>query len=281
MDDITITNLQLPDMVLPVELASREQWNPGRDDGEFLFRADSKGFFAAVKGNQVLGTIASVKYENNTGFIGLHIVLPEHRNKGVGENLLKTAVDKSKDLDIGINCKPDQIKYYERFGFKPAFKIYCYEGIADGNFRMSPEITSPFTLPFDLLYDYCRNTFPYERKTFTSYWLNQPKSLLLCKYENEKIKGFGLFKPCINGYKLSPLISDDPGSAEEILTALQSHFPLGTPYYLYIPEPNIESNLLVEKFKMKKVSEIERMYLNNEHNILLNNVYSFFNLEVG
>ena len=103
---------------------------------------------------------------------------------------------------------------YEKFGFASAYKIISYEGFADGKFSMPKNISSPLMLPFDDLYEYYKKIFPYERKVFVSYWLNQPKSLLLGKNENEEYKGVGLFKPCRKGYRLSPLISDDIQSAE-------------------------------------------------------------------
>ena len=150
-----------------------------------------------------------------------------------------------------------------------------------GSLKRPENIVSPLMLEFDEFYEYYRKVFPYERKAFTSYWINQPKSLLLSKYEDNEYKGVGLFKPCRKGYKLSPLISDDPQSAEEILIALASHFESGTPFYLNIPEPNKDAVALAEKLNLKKVDERIRMYTQKEHDILLKNTYSFTSLEIG
>ena len=171
--------------------------------------------------------------------------------------------------------------FYEEFGFKPAYKIISYEGVSDGEFNMPENIVSPLMLEFDEFYEYYRKVFPYERKVFASLWVNQPKSLLIGKYEDNEYKGVGLFKPCRKGHKLSPLISDDPQSAEEILIALASHFEAGTLYYLDVPEPNKDAIALAEKLNLKKVDERIRMYTHQEHNILLNNTYSFTSLEIG
>ena len=74
MPDSIIRNLMLNEMYVADELAAIDGRNPGLNDGEFLFKADNNGFFAAINGTEVGGTIASVNYDENFGFIGLHII---------------------------------------------------------------------------------------------------------------------------------------------------------------------------------------------------------------
>lgn len=281
MENITIRNLQLPEMVIPVELAFRDNRNPGLNDGAFLFNADNTGFFVALAGSNVLGTISSVNYDNNLGFIGLHFAVEQYRDSGLMERLLEFALNAAGERSIGTNCREENVELYKRYGFKQAFKIISYEGIADGKYNVSPNINSPFSLPFDELFDYNRNLFHYERKLFFYQWLNQPGSLLFGKYENNEYRGFGLSVPCRKGYRIAPLISDDVQSAHEILTALVSHLSEGTPYCIDIPEPNFEGIDLAKELKLEKSGERIRMYKGKEHAIPFKNIYGFINLEVG
>ena len=80
---------------------------------------------------------------------------------------------------------------------------------------------------------------------------------------------------------MSPLIADDSSSAEEILISLVSHYEAGTPYYLDMPETNIEGMRMAERLSLKETGRLIRMYKGSEHEISLNNIYSFTNLEVG
>ncbi len=277
-----IRNLTPNEVYILDQMAEIDGRNPGLNDGEFLYNDDGNGFIAAIEGTEVIGTISFVSYENNLGFIGLHIVVPHHKDSGLTEKLLSVVMDAAGERNIGTNCCEENILLYESAGFKPAFKIITYEGIADGVSQNLPHfISCPFMVSPDKLYNYYRKSFPYERKFFTSLWINQPGSLLLGKYEDNKYKGYGLFKPCRKGYRLSPLVSDDPQSAKEILTALVSHFQAGTPYYLDIPETNEEGILLADELKLKKISETIRMYRGKEHEISLSNAYSFTSREIG
>ncbi len=190
-------------------------------------------------------------------------------------------MEKAGDNNIGTNCFENQTGYYEKAGFKPAFKILQYQGTCNGKYNMASGIVSPLMMDFELLYDYDKKIFPYERKVFTSMWINQPKSMVLGKYVDDEYKGYGLFVPCQNGYRISPLVCDDPGAAEEILIALTSHFPEGTPYFLDVPERNKEAIMLAEKLNLTKINETVRMYTKEEQNIELNKVYSFTTNAVG
>ena len=281
MSDILIRNLQYHEMKILDQIAEIDRRNPGLNDGEFLFRADDKAFIAAIMGSEVIGTVSSINYQNNLGFIGNHYVVPHLQGNGLTEKLLSVAMDVAGKNNIGINCREEQVEVYEKAGFKTAFKIINYEGKSDGIFNMHPSLKSPLQLPFDELYNYYRKNFPYERKVFINLWVNQPGSLLLGKYEDNEYKGYGLFKPCRKGYRLSPLISDDAQSAHEILTGLSSHFQAGTPYYLDIPEPNSDGINLASELKLKKTGEMIRMYYGKEHEISLKNIYSFTSLEIG
>lgn len=278
---LTIRNLAPNEMYVANQLAEIDGRNPGLNDAEYFLSATKGGVVAALSDTQVAGTIAAVNYDDDLSFIGLHMVIQELRGNGLSEKLLSVVMDSIGNNNIGVNCREELIPLYENFGFKPAFKIITYEGITDGEFKMAPDIVSPLLFPFDKLYSYYEKYYHYKKKLFMNAWLNQPKSLLLGKYVDGEYKGFGLFKPCLRGYKAAPLISDNMEIAEEILIALASHFEKGMPFYIDMPETNINGINLVQKMNLKKVSETTRMYKGIEHENVLNNIYSFTSLEVG
>ncbi len=281
---VIIRNLVYNEMFVMDKVAEIIGRNPGLKDGEFLFRADSKGFFAAIDNSNVIGTISSINYDDKIAFIGFHYVDEFFSNTGLKEKLFEAALNAAGERSIGLNCREEQAKLYESYGFKPSFNIISFEGISGGiNKSIPPNIMSPLILHFDDLYNYYKKISPYERKIFLNYWVNQPMSLLLGKYaeDDDEYKGFGLFKPCRKGFRLSPLIADDSSSAEEILISLVSHYEAGTPYYLDMPETNIEGMRMAERLSLKETGRLIRMYKGSEHEISLNNIYSFTNLEVG
>ena len=268
-------------MQITDQIADVDGRNPGLNDGEYLFKADANAFIAALIDSKVAGTVSLVKYPDSLGFLGLHIVMPNIKGIRLLEKLLSVIMDYAGDSNLGLNCKEEQKSMYEDVGFKSANKIIHYEGESDGELKMGDNIKSPFSLDFEALYDYIQKIVPYDRKQFTSQWLNQPQSLLLCKYHQDEFYGVGLFKPCRKGYRLAPLLSSDADSAKDLLISLATHFEKGTPYFLDMPDTNAEGIQMAEELGLKVIGESIRMYKGNEHKIASENCYSFLSMEVG
>jgi GNAT superfamily N-acetyltransferase len=280
--NIRIRNLLQNESYILDQIAEIDGRNPGLNDGEFLFNADRNGFIAAIEGSTVNGTISCIKYPDNMAFIGFHYIVDRYRNSGLWEKLLEAALNTAIESSIGLNSREEYTTLYEKAGFKSAFKIITYEGIADGKqVKLPSSINSPHITPYDKVYDYCKKTLLYEQKLFLNQWFNQPRSLFIGKYEDDTYKGIGLLKPCRTGFRLGPLIAEDPISAMEILASLTSHYPVATRYYLDIPEINIPGINLAEELKLKKIKESFRMYKGKDHRVCTNNIYSFTSMELG
>jgi GNAT superfamily N-acetyltransferase len=280
MMNLFVRNLQYHEMPYLIDLAAKEGWNPGLSDADFFFKIDPNAHLAIFEDKQPVGFITAVNF-NNFGFLGFHIVKPEFRNRGIGTHLLKTALQKLGEINLGLNCFPHQEKYYEKFGFKSAHKIFTFKGITDGTISQTENIVCPFFYPFKYIETYDNKCFPSSRSTFLSYYLNQPKSLLTAKLDNERFSGIGLFRPCLDGHKISPLYADNIQIAEELLLNLTGCLPKGTTYYLDICEKNEDALLLAGKYKLEKINEAIRMYNSTIPEISLQNIYSFASFELG
>lgn len=281
MSSLFIRNLQLSEMHFPIQLASIENWNPGLYDSDYFFQTDPNGFFIAFFEEQPAGCISAVNYGEEFGFIGLHIIKPEFRCKGIGKVLLTTAIQKLGDRNIGLNCLPDQREYYEKAGFTFAHKILTYMGISSRNFPVSQNISNPYMFSFERLNEFNKKFSPGDRRSFIQFWLNQPKSLLLSIVDENKYCGYGLFRPCQTGYNISPLYCNNYETAQQLLSALIAHMSSDQPFYMNIPKCNTDALKLVEQMEMKIVKETFRMYSRKEPEIQLNNIYSFTSSVLG
>ncbi|MCL5030729.1 MAG: hypothetical protein M1480_17090, partial [Bacteroidetes bacterium] len=262
-------------------MASLDGRNTGLNDPELFYRTDPDGFFIAVTDGNILGSISAVGYDSCFGFIGHHLVLPEFQYTEVEDKLLEVALQKLGDRIVGLNCYESQLPYYSGHGFNPAGKIFTYKGTADGKAASMESIVSPFMHPLRLLLDVDKECYPYNREEFLALWLQQPQSLLFAKMVDGKYSGYGLYSPCAYGYKIAPLICNDPASAGDLLAALVYHMKEGTHFFLDLPEQNEEAIRLAEKMNMKKIKESVRMYNNSEPGISLPKVFGFTNNELG
>ena len=67
-----------------VDWAAGEGWNPGLDDAALFWATDPDAFVAAERDGIVIGGGAVTSYNGAFGFMGLFIVRPEFRRRGLG-----------------------------------------------------------------------------------------------------------------------------------------------------------------------------------------------------
>ena len=70
-----------------VDWAAGEGWNPGLDDAALFWATDPDAFVAAERDGIVIGGGAVTSYNGAFGFMGLFIVRPEFRRRGLGHAL--------------------------------------------------------------------------------------------------------------------------------------------------------------------------------------------------
>lgn len=281
MDDLKIIQCTFAEMGPFVEFAARGGWNVGLSDQDFLFRVDPTAYLMALNGNEVVGTVAAVKYGNDFGFLGYHLVRVDMQKKGLGKALLTEALGRLGARTVGLNCLETQTDYYKQFGFLPDHSIIQFEGETDSKLPDTQGLTSPFMVPFEKLQAFDQKIFPYDRKQFLSCWHAQPMSMLMGKLVGDEYKGYAMFRPCRTGHRIAPLLSDDAQTAEELLNFLLGNLKQGSKYYLDVPDRNIEAVKLAEKLKMRRCGELIRMYSPCPPSVCVERIFSLPAIEIG
>jgi GNAT superfamily N-acetyltransferase len=102
-------------------LADEAYWAPGRDRAtiERLVR-ESTRVIGAYRGDELIGFARVMSDDSNMAWLGDVFVLAEHRGRGLGEELVREAVEHPphRDLTWFLNTK-DAHTLYARFGFGP------------------------------------------------------------------------------------------------------------------------------------------------------------------
>jgi ribosomal-protein-alanine N-acetyltransferase len=120
---IRIRPLQERDIDFVHQATRKEQWGHTRRDIERCFAYEPTGCFVAENVKQKVGHIFTISY-GELGWIGLLIVSPEHRGKGIGTRLMKQATKYLKEKGtktIGLDAVAEAVPLYERFGFRKAY----------------------------------------------------------------------------------------------------------------------------------------------------------------
>jgi ribosomal-protein-alanine N-acetyltransferase len=107
----------------------------------YFWEAEPEGFLVAEMRGRVVGYVMASS-RNGEGEILSISVMPEFRRKGIGRRLMERAIEylRGKGVDrIGLEVREgneEAIKFYEKLGFKRAYKIPKYYPDGEDGIRM-------------------------------------------------------------------------------------------------------------------------------------------------
>ncbi len=168
-----IRTMRREEVALAIEWAAREGWNPGLHDAACFFEADREGFLIAEIAGQPVGCISAVSYGGTFGFIGLYIVIPDWRGKGIGRCLWARAMEKLQGHFVGLVGVLAQQDNYRKWGFQLAWRNVRYAGTSCGGADDTAMVPlASIGLP-TLSRDDSR-VFPASRERFLRAWIGMP-----------------------------------------------------------------------------------------------------------
>src|ERR1051326_2483087 len=144
-------------------------WNQTMADWKRLLMLSPRGCFVAEWNGYPAGTVTTISYGGEVAWIGMLLVHPDFRRRGVGQTLLSRCLDTL--VGRGINCikldaTPEGQPLYQQCGFQAEWCLTRWTGdrpCAIGN-RPSPLRNAPLTpLPSD-----GRGEPPWERENLRS-----------------------------------------------------------------------------------------------------------------
>lgn len=269
---------------LVIDWAAHEGWNPGLDDAASFAAADPQGFLIGLLDGQPAAVISAVRYGAGFAFVGCYIVAPPFRGRGFGWRIWQAAMDRLQGRSIGLDGVVAQQDNYRRSGFRLAHRNIRFAGKAGQISETLPEALSIETIRSQAFADvarYDRRFFADDRSAFLRAWIAQPRAEGLVVKRAGAIVGYGLLRPCHQGYKFGPLFADAPLFAEALFLRLGEAVPAGSEVYLDVPAINPDAVSLAERLGLTPVFETARMYTRSEPDISIARTYGITTFELG
>lgn len=263
---ITIRRAAEPAAVATLlEWAAAEGWNPGVHDAEAFFAADSTGWWLAeTPDGEPVGGMSLVHDDGGAfAFLGLYIVRPEWRGKGIGFRVWQTALEASAAACIGLDGVVEQQANYARSGFALAFRNQRFQ--ADGAALAAladpaAKIVPLADVPVEAIASLDRAVaYPGQRAAFLRHWCAPPDGVALALLRDGELSGLGVIRRCRTGHKIGPLIAANARDARHLIGALCAQAHAGT-VFLDVPHVNGPALEMTRDLGMAPVFETARMY---------------------
>lgn len=132
-EQIEIRLLREADIPAALQLKELARWNQTESDWRRLLRLEPSGCFCATISGSVVATTTTTTYGRELAWIGMVLVDPLYRRRGIATKLMHAALDYLSEAGVAtvkLDATPDGRPVYENLGFKIESLIERWEGDA-------------------------------------------------------------------------------------------------------------------------------------------------------
>lgn len=249
--------VSLSELETVLDWAAEEGWNPGLDDAAAFHAADPQGFFVALEDDTPVAAISVVNHSDDFAFLGLYLVRPGWRGRGLGFGLWHTAIAHAGSRTIGLDGVEDQQANYARSGFAHAGGTTRYGGRAMA--RRDPMIRTATEREIPALISLEASASGWPKPAYLAAWLRgtETRQTFLLE-DNAGIAGFATIRRCRSGAKIGPLVCKDAEAARRLIE--HGAAALNADIMIDVPSTSTDLDALCREFGFTPGFRTARMY---------------------
>ncbi len=221
-DPIQFCVMTPEDIPTGLALCRSARWNQLQRDWELFLALSPTDCRVAVKGNQVIGTVTTVGYQDCFSWIGMVLVDPAERRQGIGTQLLNEALSALNDLPlIGLDATPAGREVYLKLGFVDESRLSRMEAVVADSFACQEHNPArPMTeADWPHVFELDRDAFGADRRTMLEWmFAGAPEAAWVLPRE-EKLAGFVFGRHGFNFHHIGPVIAKDTEAACQLVSA--------------------------------------------------------------
>lgn len=224
--EVSFREMSGQDIEAGLRLCRASHWNQTTRDWELFLELSPHGCRVAIKDGQVIGTVTTVNYENRFSWIGMVLVDPAERGRGIGSQLMSHALDVLSDLSsIRLDATPAGHKVYEKLNFSDEYRLSRMETVVPkGAFARHGNTARPMEKK-DLfaVADLDRIVFGADRRLILE-WLLEGASeyAWVVEAEDDGISGYTFGRHGFNFEHLGPVVARSQQTARQLVSACLS-----------------------------------------------------------
>jgi GNAT superfamily N-acetyltransferase len=258
---LSIRNLTAEDLPFAHELRSIIGWNQTLADWRMLLELQPNGCFLAEWEGQRVGTVTTTIYSDELAWIGMMLVHPTYRGRGIGKALMSTAIEFLKGSDvacIGLDATPAGRELYLKLGFKEEWSITRWSRTTRSIAVVQP--SDSFEAPetnnwISKIGDLDIEAFGVLRAPLLSRLATLATASVVVRDEQGP-EAFGFIRPGSNASYLGPVVAQNAALAQGVIEQLLTQ---AEAVIWDIPDPNEHARGWAAKHGFQPVRSLARM----------------------
>jgi ribosomal protein S18 acetylase RimI-like enzyme len=206
------------DVAAGMRLKDLAGWNQTKEDWERFLQAEPEGCFVAEWNGQVAGTVTTITYEGRFAWIGMVLVDPQLRGKGMGTALLQKALDHldaKKVPCVKLDATPQGKPIYARLGFRIEYEIERHSLTREASVKASPEMVSEGAANLGTFLEMDHEVFGADRSILLRSVAGSAPELVCIARQGSVVQGFALGRKGSRADHLGPWVAKNALAARE------------------------------------------------------------------
>lgn len=214
------------DLDAALALSAAEGWNQTAEDWARVTTLEPDGCFAAREGERLVGTVTTTTYGHALAWIGMMIVHPDYRRRGIGAGLMRMALEHLHELGVmlvKLDATPAGRPLYESLGFSAEVELERWQGAAREGSRRELHLAVTDTVQAMFALD--RAAYGADRSRLLETLLAESVGgPLIVESEPGVPAGFALARPGRAATYIGPVVATTADVAVELLDGMLARF---------------------------------------------------------
>jgi len=239
-------------------------WNQTLDDWRRFLAMEPEGCFLAEWDGVPAGTMTTLRYSSQLAWIGMVLVHPEHRRRGIGRALLDQGIRWLQDRGVGcikLDATPAGKPVYEGMGFKDEWTLMRWE-------RTGLTVEKPVNACLrswrasdtQLVGLLDATAFGVSRQTLLGVLAGQSRRAFLMETALGPAAGYGFIRPGAQAAYLGPIVATSAQVGLQLVEALLAA-SAGEKVFWDIPDANSAAVAWARQHGFSPQRMLTRMYL--------------------
>jgi GNAT superfamily N-acetyltransferase len=259
MDQLEIRLLFESDIPAAMKLKEAAGWNQTEADWRRLLKLEPHGCFAAIENDQLVGTTTTTTYKEDLAWIGMVLVDPQHRRRGIATRLMETALSylDGKVAVIKLDATAEGRPVYEKFGFKTESLVERWRG----NVKSRPTKREDAAIDLEALLALDRRAFGADRSQLIKCLIDDsPIAPVLVTGESSSLTGYALARTGTRATYIGPVVTTDTAQVEDLLDRILVQLSGTSVYIDFSTECGVSWSVLADRGFVKERDLIRMSY---------------------